>query len=127
MVANIPYNITSDILFRLFEENNKFDQATLMIQKEVAERLTAKVGAKDYGKLTISAQHFCDVKYEFTVSKNSFIPAPKVESAIVSLKFKDVDYDESQKFLKFVKLCFSMRRKTLLNNLKQFLDVEKAV
>ena len=125
-VANIPYNITSDIIFKLFENSNRINKAVIMIQKEVAERLTASVGSKNYGKLTISAQHFSNVKYHFTVSENSFIPAPKIKSAIVTFDFKDINFEESKEFLKFVKQCFSMRRKTLFNNLKNFLGPEKS-
>lgn len=126
VVANIPYNITSDILFKLFENSQKIDKAVIMMQKEVAHRLTSPVGSKDYGKLTISAQHFANVNYEFTVPENAFIPAPKVKSAVVTFDFKDVDYDKSLSFLKFVKQSFAMRRKTLYNNLKNFLGAEKA-
>ena len=126
VVANIPYNITSDILFKLFENSQRIDKAVIMMQKEVAHRLTSPVGSKDYGKLTISAQHFANVKYEFTVPENAFIPAPKVKSAVVTFDFKDVDYDKSLSFLKFIKQSFAMRRKTLYNNLKNFLGAEKA-
>ena len=123
-VANIPYNITSDILFKLFENKDKVSKAVLMVQKEVAQRLTANIGAKDYSKLTVTANYFADVKYEFTVPANAFLPAPKVDSAIISLDFKDVETDHD--FVKFIKRCFAMRRKTLYNNLKQFVDADKA-
>ena len=126
IVANIPYNITSDILFKLFENSKKIDRAVIMMQKEVAERLNAPVGSKSYGKLTISAQHFSEIKYEFTVPENSFVPAPKVKSAVVTFNFKNIDFENSNDFLKFVKQCFSMRRKTLFNNLKNFLGHEIA-
>lgn len=125
-VSNIPYNITSDILFKLFENSQKIDRAIIMMQKEVAERLTAKVGSKEYGKLAISAKHFAKIKYEFDVPRDAFLPSPNVDSAVVSFEFNKVDYDESKDFLKFVKQCFAMRRKTLFNNLKNFLGAEKA-
>lgn len=124
-VANIPYNITSDILFKLFDSKDKVTSAVLMVQKEVAERLTAKVGSKSYSKLTVTANYFADVKYEFTVPASAFLPAPKVDSAIVSFKFKEDAVDAS--FTKFVKMCFAMRRKTLYNNLKQFIEPDKAI
>ena len=124
IIANIPYNITSDILFKLYNNTNKIDYAIIMMQKEVAERLTCNVGTKHYGKLTISTQYFADVKYQFTVSEQCFIPSPKVKSAIVLFKFKKVNNPDS--FLKFIKQCFSMRRKTLFNNLKKIFDLEKS-
>ncbi|NQZ65614.1 MAG: 16S rRNA (adenine(1518)-N(6)/adenine(1519)-N(6))-dimethyltransferase RsmA [Mycoplasmatales bacterium] len=126
VVANIPYNITSDIIFKFFENSDKIDRAIIMVQKEVAERITSKAGSKNYGKLSVVAQHFADVKYNFTVSRQSFFPAPKVDSAVITFDFKNIDYNESIKFLKFVKQCFAMRRKTLFNNLKNFLGANKA-
>lgn len=126
IVANIPYNITSDILFKIFENNVLFDRAIIMMQKEVAERLVSSVGSKNYGKLAITASHFANIKYEFTVPENAFLPAPKVKSAIVSFEFKNVNFNDSIEFISFIKKCFSMRRKTLYNNLKQFLGEAKA-
>ena len=126
LFGNIPYNITSDILFKLFKNSNKFSSAIIMVQKEVAKRLTSKVGSKNYGKLAISAKHFCVIKKEFKVSSKSFFPIPKVDSTLISLKFNNNDYESSKKFLEFIKNCFAMRRKTLFNNLKKFLNKEKA-
>lgn len=126
LVANIPYNITSDIIFKLFENSHKIDKAVIMVQKEVAERLSCPVGSKSYGKLTVSTQHFADVKYEFTVPETAFLPAPKIKSAVITLNFKDINFTNSKTFLKFVKQCFAMRRKTLFNNLKNFLGADKA-
>ncbi len=118
VVANIPYYITSDILFKLFKNATKFDRAILMMQEEVADRLSAKVGSKTYGKLTVTANYFSDskIKKEFVVKPTAFIPAPKVNSAIVSIEFSHTDKDPL--FTEFVKKCFTMRRKTLYNNLK---------
>ena len=126
IVANIPYNITSDILFKIFENSQKFDRAILMVQKEVGERITSKVGTKNYGKLAVTSNYFANVNYEFTVPNSAFLPAPKVQSAIISLDFKDVNFNDSKDFIKFVKNCFAMRRKTLINNLKNIMDKEKA-
>ena len=126
MVANIPYNITSDILFTLFKNNNKFESATLMMQKEVAERLIAPVGSKQYGKLTITTSLFADITKVTKVPPGSFIPAPKVESMVVKLAFKETDYKNKLELMEFIKKCFAQRRKTLFNNLKEITGPEKA-
>ena len=126
VVANIPYNITSDILFKLFEMGDKVDKAVIMMQKEVAQRLSAPVGSKQYGKLSITANFFSNISYEFTVPASAFLPSPKVESAVVSFKFKNKNFKNAKDFLFFVKGCFSMRRKTLNNNLKGMYGPEKS-
>ncbi len=126
LVANLPYYITSDILFRLFNNIDKFDRAIVMIQDEVADRLTAPVGSKQYGKLTISANHFTNIKKEFVVKPSSFSPAPKVNSAIISLEFKKESNIDSKSFLEFIKHSFRQRRKTLFNNWKEIMDKDKA-
>lgn len=126
LVANIPYNITSDILFKLFANSHKFHSATLMMQKEVAERLVAPVGSSEYGKLTISTQIFADVKKVVIAKPQAFIPAPKVTSMVVKLTFNDVDFADQKKLLEFIKLCFAQRRKTLFNNLKNIFGADKA-
>lgn len=85
-----------------------------MVQKEVAQRIVAQKNSKNYSKLSISSQYLADVKIEFIVNKNSFIPAPKVDSAVISLKFKDkIDKENLEKMLKFFLVCFSNRRKKL--------------
>lgn len=121
VVANIPYYITSDILFKLFESADLFDEAILMIQKEVALRLCAKTGNTNYGKLTIACKYFADVHIGINVLSTSFTPPPKVDSSVVVLKFKKRLFNnkEQKKFLLFVKNCFAMRRKKLSNNLKK--------
>ena len=124
IVANIPYNITSDILFKLFINSHKISEAILMMQKEVGERLNAKIGSKSYGKLTITTQLFANVEKIILVSPNSFIPAPKVSSVVVKLTFKEFNYDAD--LLKFIKNCFSQRRKTLFNNLRNLIDADFA-
>ncbi|NQZ29349.1 MAG: ribosomal RNA small subunit methyltransferase A [Mycoplasmatales bacterium] len=118
LVANLPYYITSDILFRLFENVEKFDKAIIMIQDEVADRLSAPVGSKQYGKLTISTNYYATVKKEFVVKPSSFSPAPRVNSAIVTLEFNKTQNLNNKAFLEFVKKSFTQRRKTLFNNWK---------
>lgn len=119
LVSNIPYNITSDILFHIFKHNTKFSSATIMMQKEVGERLLAKVGSKNYGKLTLTTKLFATVAQVTLVPPNSFIPAPKVTSIVIKFNFIHKDYQSQIPLLNFIKLCFSFRRKTLVNNLKQ--------
>lgn len=126
IVANIPYYITTDILFKIFENIDKFDKAVLMVQEEVADRITATVGSSEYGKLSVTASYFANVKKEISVSPSCFLPAPKVSSAVISLTFKDINFANSRKFTDFVKNCFAQRRKTLYNNLKLIIGPEKS-
>ncbi|RMA79018.1 16S rRNA (adenine1518-N6/adenine1519-N6)-dimethyltransferase [Metamycoplasma subdolum] len=117
IVANIPYYITSDILFKLLRNYKKIKSATLMVQKEVSERLDAKPRTKEYSKLTVSVNYVCKVKKQFDVKKTNFNPIPKVDSAVITLEFKDSLPYDLEKFLHFVKLLFQFKRKTLFNNL----------
>ncbi|MCK8607558.1 16S rRNA (adenine(1518)-N(6)/adenine(1519)-N(6))-dimethyltransferase RsmA [Apilactobacillus ozensis] len=121
VVANLPYYITTPIILDLLKGNASFDQIVVMMQKEVADRLVANPGSKDYGSLSIIIQYLNNTEIAFEVPRTSFIPAPKVNSAIVSLSSKDsidnpvFDFD---KFCGFVRGCFAHRRKTFWNNLQ---------
>ena len=118
VVANLPYYITTPILTHLIENTEKIDGYVVMMQKEVANRLNAKVGTKDYNSLTILLNYYTDVEYLFTVPKKVFVPAPNVESAVVKIMTKETrEFETDGKFFKFVRSCFVQRRKTLLNNL----------
>ncbi|MBI1707215.1 16S rRNA (adenine(1518)-N(6)/adenine(1519)-N(6))-dimethyltransferase RsmA [Lactobacillus crispatus] len=123
VVANLPYYITTPIIFALAESDLHFTSLTLMMQKEVAERLEAQSGSKDYGPLTISVQTEMKVKLALQVGRNSFMPRPKVDSSVVALTpLKEKPAIEDRKhFIWIVKMCFSQRRKTLNNNLKSLL------
>lgn len=123
VVANLPYYITTPIIFALAESDLHFTSLTLMMQKEVAERLEAQPGSKDYGPLTISVQTEMKVKLALQVGRNSFMPLPKVDSSVVVLTpLKEKPAIEDRKhFIWVVKMCFSQRRKTLNNNLKSLL------
>ncbi len=123
VVANLPYYITTPIIFALAESDLHFTSLTLMMQKEVAERLEAQLGSKDYGPLTISVQTEMKVKLALQVGRNSFMPRPKVDSSVVVLTpLKEKPAIEDRKhFIWVVKMCFSQRRKTLNNNLKSLL------
>ncbi|RPI68016.1 MAG: ribosomal RNA small subunit methyltransferase A [Ignavibacteriales bacterium] len=119
VVGNIPYNITSPILFKMIENNNLVEDSVLMVQYEVAKRITGKKGTKDYGILSVLLNFFTDVKLCFKVSPHSFYPKPNVDSAVVHLFFKNIDLTGEMKslFIKVVKASFGNRRKTLKNSL----------
>ncbi|MGD1006858.1 MAG: 16S rRNA (adenine(1518)-N(6)/adenine(1519)-N(6))-dimethyltransferase RsmA [Ignavibacteriaceae bacterium] len=127
IAGNIPYNITSPIIFKLINSNQLVRDAVLMVQLEVAKRITAKKGTKDYGILAVLLQYFTDVKICFKVSPNVFHPKPKVESAVIHFQFKDncLTGEEKTLFIKIVKAAFGNRRKVLRNSLSNsiFTDV----
>jgi len=123
IVGNLPFNITSPILFKLFEQKQHIESATLMTQKEVAERILAKVGSSDYGILRVISQFHLEILEQFEVSKNVFRPIPKVDAIVFYAKFRafpNSDGIETAQFHQFVKKIFAHRRKTLANNLKLF-------
>jgi 16S rRNA (adenine1518-N6/adenine1519-N6)-dimethyltransferase len=119
IVGNIPYNITSPILFKLIEKNKLIKDAVFMVQLEVAKRMTANRGTKDYGILAVVLKYFSETELCFKISPNVFYPKPKVFSALVHIHFKVITQpDEEQKlFIAMVKAAFGNRRKTLKNSL----------
>ena len=123
IIGNIPYNITSPILFWLIEQRAHWTAAFLMVQKEMAERLTGEVGTKSYGRLTVMIGAFLNVKTCFTIPPDVFIPKPKVKSAIIKLvKRHDPLIEDKyyERFEKIVAAAFSQRRKMLRNTLSDF-------
>lgn len=126
VVGNLPYNISTPLLFHLFSHIDCIRDMHFMLQKEVVLRLTAKVGTADYSRLSIMSQYFCDNQYLFTVSPHSFDPPPRVESAIVRLtprKERNVlTAEQYAVFSNVVKEAFNYRRKKLSNGLKKFID-----
>lgn len=121
VIGNFPYNISSQILFKVFDNRNQIPEVVGMFQKEVAERVAAKPGSKIYGILSVLLSAFYDIEYLFTVHEHVFNPPPKVKSAVIRLKRNAVsalDCDEAL-FTKVVKIGFNQRRKTLRNALKQ--------
>lgn len=121
VIGNFPYNISSQILFKVFDNRNCIPEVVGMFQKEVAERVAAKPGSKTYGILSILLSAFYNIEYLFTVHENVFNPPPKVKSAVIRLRRNDVtslECDETL-FVKVVKIGFNQRRKTLRNALKQ--------
>ncbi len=121
VIGNIPYNITSPIVFWLIEQLDYWNDAFIMTQKEVADRLSAQVGTKAYGRLTVIVGSYLDIEYCFTIPPDVFIPRPKVDSAIVRLTKKEnplVSDDKYIQFNKIVTAAFSQRRKMLRNSMK---------
>ena len=126
IVGNLPYNISSPLLFHLLSCKNQIIDMTFMLQKEVADRIFARHGNKAYGRLSVMMQTFFEVELMFTVPKESFDPKPKIESAILYLKTRAKPLTENTKLLeKIVKVSFSQRRKTLKNCLKSILSQEQ--
>lgn len=127
--SNLPYYITTPILFKLFEANEPIAAITVMMQKEVADRFMAKVGSKEYNALSVITQYRCHLKRIMDVNRNVFWPSPNVGSTVLQFTFRQDQpkINESQ-FVALVKACFVQRRKTLLNNLQTWLDgKEKAL
>ena len=127
IIGNFPYNISSQIFFKILENRNQVPEVVGMIQKEVAERLCVGPGSKTYGILSVLLQAFYHVEYLFTVNEQVFIPPPKVKSAVIRLIRNEriqLECDENL-FFKLVKTSFNQRRKTLRNSLKVFLNDPK--
>jgi len=125
VVANLPYYITTPILMGLIEARLPIDRYVVMMQLEVARRLSARPGTKDYNALSIAVQYYCDVNIAINVPRDVFIPAPNVDSAVVVLKRKlepPVQVKDEVFFMALVHACFKQRRKTLLNNLTAFFE-----
>lgn len=121
VVANLPYYISTAIIEKLLAERGLIFDMTLMLQKEVAERITGGPGSRDYGYLSVFVQNYCTASQLFTVPPFAFKPAPKVESAVVRLKVREwpvMITDNETRLLAIVRACFAQRRKTILNNLK---------
>lgn len=126
LVANLPYYISTAILQKLIEEREVFSEMILMFQKEVVERITAKVGNKERGFLTVLVEAYLEAEKLFDVPPKAFRPAPKVNSAVVRLKPKEeIKIEDIELFRKIVSESFRQKRKTILNNLKNsFINAE---
>ena len=121
ITGNFPYNISSQIVFKVLENKEMVPEFTGMFQKEVAERLTAQHGNKTYGILSVLVQNYYDTEYLFTVNEQVFNPPPKVKSAVIRLTRKEESPDIDYQFFKMlVKTAFNQRRKTLRNSLKSY-------
>ncbi|HMU08451.1 MAG TPA: 16S rRNA (adenine(1518)-N(6)/adenine(1519)-N(6))-dimethyltransferase RsmA [Ferruginibacter sp.] len=126
VIGNFPYNISTQILFKLLEWKNEVPCIIGMFQKEVAERAASKEGSKVYGVLSVLVQAYYSVEYLFDVSDQSFDPPPKVQSGVIRLKRKPAlpDYKSDRAFWVLVKTAFNQRRKTMRNAVKSLFDAE---
>lgn len=123
VIGNFPYNISSQIFFKILDHKDRVPEVVCMIQKEVAERIAEKPGTKTYGILSVLLQAWYDIEYLFSVGSGAFAPPPKVQSAVIRLKRNDrktLGVDEAL-FKSVVKTSFGQRRKTLRNSLKQMI------
>ncbi len=130
--ANLPYYITTPIIMKVLEDCHRVRSMTVMIQKEVAERMVAKPGGKDYGALSVAVQFYTEPKIVCQADPHCFMPQPKVASTVISLKVLDkpaVDVKNKKLFFEIVKSAFGQRRKTLLNALSKspYINVEKEI
>lgn len=128
VIGNFPYNISSQIFFRILDYREKIPQVVCMIQKEVAERIAEKPGSKTYGILSVLLQAWYDIEYLFSVGSGAFAPPPKVQSAVIRLRRNgrtSLDCDETL-FKNVVKTSFGQRRKTLRNSLKPLIQAKAA-
>lgn len=128
IVANLPYYITTPIIGRLLEEELDIDSILVMVQSEVAERMKASPGTKDYGSLSVFVQYYTDPEIVLLVPKTAFMPRPNVDSAVIKLKIRKekIELKDREIFFKVVKAAFSQRRKTILNSLSSGLKTDKA-
>jgi len=126
--ANLPYYITSPVIMKLLEDKLPIDSITVMVQKEAADRLCAEVGTRQSGAVTAAVNYYAKAKMLFKVSSGSFMPPPKVDSAVIKLDIHDkpaVKADNEELFFKVIKAAFAQRRKTLLNSLTNSMPYEK--
>lgn len=121
IIGNLPYYITTPIITKIIESNLNVKEMVFMVQKEVAERFSAKPKSREYGSISVFLNYFFDIKNLFVVGKKCFYPVPNVDSAVIKLSKKENILDvDIIKFSSFVKDCFQFKRKNLRNNLKKY-------
>lgn len=127
IIGNLPYNISTPLIFNLLAQADQIRDMLFMLQKEVVDRLTAEPGSKDYGRLSVMVQYFCEASYLLKIGPGAFNPPPKVDSAVVYLKPRAfaLQADSTEQLSALVAKAFSQRRKTLRNALKDLLTVEQ--
>ncbi len=128
VVGNIPYYITTPIIEKLISGRDFISRAYLMVQKEVADRITAKEGSKTYGSLSIFCQYYADCKVLLRIDRGNFVPVPDVDSAFIELNFEKkepVPVKNEEFFFKITRGAFTQRRKMLMNNLKRVLELDE--
>lgn len=124
--ANLPYYITSPIIMSLLEGRLNIKAITVMVQKEAATRLTAELGTRDVGAVTVAVRYYSEPKLLFNVGRGSFMPSPNVDSAVIRLDIKNEQkVDDEKHFFRVVRAAFSQRRKTLSNSLSSGLSIDK--
>lgn len=126
--ANLPYYITSPIVMMLLESNLPIDEIEVMVQREAAQRLCAEIGTRDAGAVTVAVNYYGEAEILFDVGKESFMPSPKVDSAVIKItlrKQKKFDIDNEKAFFTMIKGAFSQRRKTLVNSLSSTAGISK--
>ncbi len=127
--ANLPYYITSPVIMKLLEDKLPISAITVMVQKEAAQRICAEVGSRQSGAVTVSVNYYAKPEMLFSVSAGSFMPAPKVDSAVIRLNVLDkppVNVNDEKKFFSVVKASFSQRRKVISNSLSSGLSLDKS-
>lgn len=130
LCANLPYYLTSPMIMKLLSEKPGFESICVMVQKEAADRICAPVGSKDAGAITVAVNYYSEPEKLFNVSKSSYMPAPKVDSSVISLKIRShppVETGDEEFFFAVVKAAFGQRRKTAENSLSAGLGIPKAV
>jgi 16S rRNA (adenine1518-N6/adenine1519-N6)-dimethyltransferase len=126
LAGNLPYYIATAIISKYLAKPGALSQAVFLIQKEVAERITAKPGTRDFGYLSVECQYLANVEYLFSVPPGAFRPPPKVDSAVIRLTPRpEAQCDEAGPFLEFASACFRQKRKTLRNNLAELYPKER--
>lgn len=126
--ANLPYYITSPIVMSLLESRLPIDTITVMVQREAAERLCAEVGSREAGAVTVAVSYYAEKEILFDVPRESFVPAPNVDSAVIQLKILEkppVEVRDEKHFFALVRACFAQRRKTLVNTVSNTLNIPK--
>ena len=126
--ANLPYYITSPIVMMLLESRLPIESVTVMVQKEAAERLCAKVGSRDSGAVTVAVNYYCEGEILFNVPCDSFMPPPNVDSAVIKLNIRTnppVTVADEKRFFMLVKACFAQRRKTLVNTVSSTMGIDR--
>ena len=126
--ANLPYYITSPVIMGLLEQKLPIDSITVMVQKEAAQRICASPGTRECGAVSLAVSYYCEPKREFSVKRGSFMPAPNVDSEVITLKLRKtppVNLSDEKMFFKVVRSAFSMRRKTLVNCLSKDFGLSK--
>lgn len=126
--ANLPYYITSPMIMYLLENKLPVDNITVMVQKEAAERLCAEVGSRDSGAVTVAVNYYSEGEILFEVKRDSFMPAPNVDSAVIQLKIRKeppIKVESEERFFRFIKACFAQRRKTLINTVSSSMGISK--